>query len=205
MNARIEQIKREIEATDSKFDKEKGEERIARLAGGIARILCGAATETELKDKKLRYEDALNSTKAAMEQGVVPGGGAALVHLSAKIPELTSDFTDEDERVGATIVQKAIAEPLKQICANAGKEGEVVLSKVREMEYGGGYNAATDTYEDLFAAGVIDPAKVTCWALENAASIAGLVLTTECLVVEIPESKKAENEAAGNMPADSYY
>eukprot|EP00172_Hildenbrandia_rubra_P000265 Plantae.Rhodophyta-Hildenbrandia_rubra.ctg1117.p1 GENE.Plantae.Rhodophyta-Hildenbrandia_rubra.ctg1117~~Plantae.Rhodophyta-Hildenbrandia_rubra.ctg1117.p1 ORF type:complete len:627 (-),score=154.92 Plantae.Rhodophyta-Hildenbrandia_rubra.ctg1117:1393-3180(-) len=206
ISARIEQIKGEVEATDSKFDKEKGEERIARLTGGIARIMCGAATETELKDKKLRYEDALNSTKAAMEQGVVPGGGTALVFLADRIPELTKDFADEDEKIGAEIVRRAISEPLKQICANAGVEGEVVLSKVKEMKYGGGYNAASDKYENLFDAGVIDPAKVTCWALENAASIAGLVLTTECLVVEIPEKKTAQQgDGMGALPGESYY
>ncbi|CAN8068471.1 unnamed protein product [Agarophyton chilense] len=202
---RIEQINRELETTDSQFDTEKLEERRARLGGGVARILIGAATETELKDKKLRCEDALNATKAAMEQGILPGGGAALAHLSLKIPEFAKTLPNEDEQVGASIIKAAITAPLKQICANAGVEGEVVLEKVLDMEFGGGYNAATGEYENLLDSGVLDPAKVTCWALENSAGVAGLILTTECLVVEIPEKKPVQGDGMGDLPGEQYY
>jgi len=189
ISARIEQIKRQIQNTDSDFDREKGEERIARLGGGIARIKVGAATETELKDKKLRYEDAINSTKAAIEMGITPGGGSTLLSLIKKIPEIQKSLTDEDERLGASIVAKALEAPILQIALNAGQEGEVVLNKCQKMDYGMGYNAATNTYENLFDSGVVDAAKVACWSLENACSIASMVLTTEALVVEIPEKK----------------
>jgi len=205
VKARIQHISRELEASDSTFDKEKLEERRARLGGGVARILIGAATETELKDKKLRCEDALNATKAAMEQGILPGGGAALAHLSKEIPEFAKTLDDEDERVGAAIVQAAIPAPLKQICANAGVEGAIVLEKVREQtDFNYGYNAQTEEYVDLVKSGVLDPAKVTCWALENAASIAGLILTTECVVVELPE-KKTAGDGMGDLPGEQYY
>lgn len=204
---RIAQINVELENTTSQFDTEKLEERRARLGGGVARILIGAATETELKDKKLRCEDALNSTKAAMEQGILPGGGAALAHLSTEIPKFSESLTEEDEAVGASIVQSSITAPLKQICANAGVEGEVVLEKILGKDFNHGYNAATETYEDLLAAGIMDPAKVTSWALENSASVAGLILTTECLVVEIPEKNPAPAGAdgMGDLPGESYY
>ncbi|PXF41398.1 60 kDa chaperonin 2 [Gracilariopsis chorda] len=202
---RIEQINRELEITDSQFDTEKLEERRARLGGGVARILIGAATETELKDKKLRCEDALNATKAAMEQGVLPGGGAALAHLSLGIPKFMETLTDDDEKAGAAIVQAAVTAPLKQICANAGVEGEIVLEKVLEMDFGGGYNAATGEYEDLLESGVLDPTKVTSWALENSASVASLILTTECLVVEIPEKKPIQGDGMGDLPGEQYY
>jgi chaperonin GroEL len=174
---RIAQIERELEASDSTFDSEKLEERRARLGGGVARILVGAATETELKDKKLRCEDALNATKAAMEQGVLPGGGAALAHISADLPSFIATIEDDDEKVGGQIMMAAITAPLKQICFNAGIEGQIVLEKVLEMDFASGYNAATDTYENLMESGVLDPCKVTCWCVENSASVAGLVLS----------------------------
>jgi chaperonin GroEL len=205
ITARIEQIKRQIQNTDSEFDREKGEERIARLGGGIARIKVGAATETELKDKKLRYEDAINSTKAAIEMGITPGGGSTLLSLIKKIPEIQKILPDEDERLGATIVAKALEAPILQIALNAGQEGEVVLNKCQRMEYGMGYNAATNTYENLFDSGVVDAAKVACWSLENACSIASMVLTTEALVVEIPEKKTQQKEdSMGDLPGESY-
>ena len=205
ITARIEQIKRQIQNTDSDFDREKGEERIARLGGGIARIKVGAATETELKDKKLRYEDAINSTKAAIEMGITPGGGSTLLSLIKKIPEIQKSFTDEDERLGATIVAKALEAPILQIALNAGQEGEVVLNKCLRMEFGMGYNAATNTYENLFDSGVVDAAKVACWSLENACSIASMVLTTEALVVEIPEKKSQQkDDNMGDLPGESY-
>jgi len=194
VSKRIEQIRKQVENTDSDFDREKGEERIARLGGGIARIKVGAATETELKDKKLRYEDAINSTKAAIQLGITPGGGATLVHLIRKIPEIQDSLEDEEEKLGAGIIGKALEAPLLQIAQNCGKEGEVVLDRCKNLEFGEGYNAATDTYENLLDCGVVDPAKVTCWALENSCSIASMVLTTEALVVEIPEKKKAKSK-----------
>lgn len=205
VKSRIDQIQRELDQTESKFDTEKLEERRARLGGGVARILIGAATETELKDKKLRCEDALNATKAAMEQGILPGGGAALAHLSKDIPAFAETLEDEDERVGASIIQAAITSPLRQICKNAGIEGAIVLEKVLEHDFTYGYNAATDTYEDLVQTGVLDPAKVTCLALENSASVAGLILTTECLVVEIPEKTAAQGDGMGDLPGENYY
>lgn len=205
VKARIEQIERELETTDSMFDTEKLEERRARLGGGVARILIGAATETELKDKKLRCEDALNATKAAMEQGVLPGGGAALAHISAELNPFLDTLTEDDERVGGEIMMAAITAPLKQICKNAGIEGQIVLEKVLDMDFSHGYNAATDKYEDLLESGVLDPCKVTCWGVENSASVAGLVLTTECLVTEIPNKSKAPGDGMGDLPGEQYY
>lgn len=201
---RIEQIERELELTDSQFDKEKLEERRARLGGGVARILIGAATETELKDKKLRCEDALNATKAAMEQGVLPGGGAALVHIGEEMSDFIASLEDEDERVGASIMKASINAPLKQICYNAGVEGEIVLEKVKGMDFEFGYNAATGQYENLMENGVLDPCKVTSWCIENSASVAGLVLTTECLVAEIPEKKGGDSDGMGDLPGEAY-
>jgi chaperonin GroEL len=191
---RIAQIKGEADASDNKFDKEKAAERVAALGGGIARIKVGAATETELKDKKLRYEDALNAVNSALEMGVVPGGGACMLYISCM-----ADFKqeildgckegDEDERLGVEIMFRSLPAPMKQIAKNAGLEGEVVAEKCRNQPYGFGYNAATDTYEDLVANGVLDPAKVTINAIENAASIAALVLTTEVLITELPKTE----------------
>jgi len=199
VNARIEQIKKEVASSDSSFDREKGEERVARLAGGIARIKVGAATETELKDKKLRYEDALNATKAAMEEGVLPGGGAALLQSRKVIHKLMETTVDEDEKAGMNIVYKAMSSPIKQIALNAGVEGEIISAKVEAMEWGQGYNARTDKFENLLETGVIDPCKVETWALENAASIAAMVLTTEVLVVESLDERK---EGMGSMPQE---
>jgi len=190
---RIAQIRAESEATDNKFDKEKATERIAALGGGIARIKVGAATETELKDKKLRYEDALNSVKSALEMGVVPGGGACMLFMSCdeelKTKILNSVGVDEDERLGVEIMFRSLSAPIKQIAKNAGLEGEVVADKCRNKPYGFGYNAATNKYENLLETGVLDPAKVTINALENAASIAALVLTTEVLITELPKKE----------------
>jgi chaperonin GroEL len=192
---RIAQIKAEAEATDNKFDKEKASERVAALGGGIARIKVGAATETELKDKKLRYEDALNSVKSALEMGVVPGGGACMLWMSCQVDFKEQILAgckegDEDERLGVEIMFRSLPAPMKQIAKNAGLEGEVVAEKCRHQPYGFGYNAATDTYEDLVLNGVLDPAKVTINAIENAASIAALVLTTEVLITELPKKEE---------------
>jgi chaperonin GroEL len=188
---RIIQIRAETENSDNKFDKEKGQERVAALGGGIARIKVGAATETELKDKKLRYEDALNSVKSALEMGVVPGGGACMLYMSCdaqlKQEILDACSQDEDERLGVEIMFRSLPAPIKQIAKNAGLEGEVVAERCRNQPFGFGYNAQTDTYEDLLATGVLDPAKVTINALENAASVAALVLTTEVLITELPK------------------
>jgi chaperonin GroEL len=206
VNARIAIIKKQIENTDSEFDMEKGEERIARLGGGIARIKVGAATETELKDKKLRYEDAINSTKAAIEMGVTPGGGSTFLHLIPKVAEIQETMEDEEERLGASIVQKALTAPILQIAKNAGKEGEVVLDKCQKMEFGMGYNAATDKFENLYESGVIDAAKIICWGLENSCSIAAMVLTTEALVVEIPEKNvQLKGDGMNDLPGEDYY
>ncbi len=188
IKGRINQIKSEIEKTDSDYDREKLQERLAKLSGGVAVIKVGAATEVELKEKKHRIEDAVQSTKAAVEEGVVPGGGVALLNAQAAL-----DKTDleGDEATGAAIVRRALEEPLKQIAANAGLEGGVVVEKVRSLDTGWGLNAATGQYEDMFKAGIIDPTKVTRSALQNAASIAALFLTTEAVVAEKPEKEKA--------------
>ena len=235
VEARIAQIKREGEEADTDFDRDKAEERVAALGGGIARIKVGAATETELKDKKLRYEDALNSVQSARELGIVPGGGACLAYIQdAFTEEILATFDDEDEKAGAAILMRSLSEPCMQVAENAGIEGAVVLSKVAEltqkegvsfascllptgicatfgqclshlaapslsffcfcfMKHGYGWNAATNKYGDLMASGVVDPAKVTCNAIENSASVAGLVLTTECLVTEIPVEETEED------------
>jgi chaperonin GroEL len=186
---RIKVIKAEMENTDLEFDKEKCQERIAKLGGAIGRIKVGAATETELKDKKLRYEDALNSVKAAMEEGIVPGGGACLVYLQRTKDEVLSQMVDEDERLAVELLYRAIDAPIMQIADNAGIEGAVVLERVRGEEFGFGYNAATDTYENLLETGVIDPATVTQQAVLNSASIAASVITTSALITEIPEKE----------------
>lgn len=198
VEARIAQIKREGEEADTDFDRDKAEERVAALGGGIARIKVGAATETELKDKKLRYEDALNSVQSARELGIVPGGGACLAYIQdAFTEEILATFDDEDEKAGAAILMRSLSEPCMQVAENAGIEGAVVLSKVAELTqkegHGYGWNAATNKYGDLMASGVVDPAKVTCNAIENSASVAGLVLTTECLVTEIPVEETEED------------
>lgn len=185
VEARIGQIRKMLEETDSDFDREKLQERIAKLAGGVAVIKVGAPTETELKSRKLRIEDALSATQAAIEEGIVPGGGTTLLHLGSKLASLTG--LDAETQIGVSIVARALDEPLRQIAINAGAEGSVVVEKVRAMGFGNGYNAMTDTYEDLMASGIIDPAKVVRTALQDAASVAAMVLTTEVLVVEKPE------------------
>lgn len=191
VDARIAQLKREAENAETDYDAEKCRERIAALGGGIARIKVGAATETELKDKKLRYEDALNSVKSARELGIVPGGGACLAHLQITMRESIMDaMADEDERQGAKIMIDALGAPAMQVAENAGIEGAVVLAKIQSLTaehgFGWGWDAAAMEYCDLMERGIIDPAKVTINAIENSASVAGLVLTTECLVTEIP-------------------
>ncbi|XP_050286219.1 ruBisCO large subunit-binding protein subunit alpha [Quercus robur] len=189
LQARIAQLKKELAETDSVYDSEKLAERIAKLSGGVAVIKVGAATETELEDRKLRIEDAKNATFAAIEEGIVPGGGAALVHLSTIVPSIKDKIEDADERLGADIVQRALISPASLIAQNAGIEGEVVVEKIKVREWEVGYNAMTDKYENLVEAGVIDPAKVTRCALQNAASVAGMVLTTQAIVVEKPKPK----------------
>lgn len=202
LQARIAQLKRELSETDSVYDSEKLAERIAKLSGGVAVIKVGAATETELEDRKLRIEDAKNATFAAIEEGIVPGGGAALVHLSTFVPKIKDQLEDADERLGADIVQKALLAPASLIAQNAGVEGEVVVEKVKAGKWEFGYNALTDTFENLVESGVIDPAKVTRCGLQNAASVAGMVLTTQAIVVEKPKAKAPA--AAGQPPAGSY-
>lgn len=192
--ARVAQIKAQIETTTSDYDREKLQERLARLAGGVAVLYIGAASEVEMKEKKDRVDDALSATRAAIAEGIVPGGGVAYIRCIPALDGLKG--ANEDETTGIEIVKRAIEEPLRQITANAGVEGAVVVQKVKDGEGDFGYNARTDTYENFFAAGVIDPAKVTRVALENAASIAGMFLTTECVIAD----KKEENPAPA-MPA----
>ncbi|MEN9203021.1 MAG: chaperonin GroEL [Thermostichus sp. DG_1_6_bins_120] len=187
---RVAQIRKELEGTDSEYDREKLQERIAKLSGGVAVIKVGAATETELKDRKLRIEDAVNATKAAVEEGIVPGGGATLLHLSKRIPSFKASLRPE-EQIGADIVSRALQAPLFQIAHNAGLEGAVVMEKVLEKEMPFGFDALTGSYVDMIAQGIVDPAKVVRSALQNAASIAGMYLTTEAIVVEKPEPKSA--------------
>ena len=191
---RIEQIKNEIDNTDSDYDREKLQERLAKLSGGVAVLKVGAATEVELKEKKHRIEDAVSTTKAAIESGVVAGGGVTLLRAQAAVSDLVSSL-EGDVATGANIVGRSLEGPLKQIAENAGLEGGVVVSRVRDLEGSEGLNAASGDYEDLVAAGVIDAAKVTLSALQNAASIAALFLTTEAVICEQPD------EGGGGMPA----
>jgi len=197
IKGRIKQIKQEIENTDSDFDREKLQERLAKLAGGVAVVKVGAATETEMKEKKHRVEDALQATRAALEEGIVPGGGVALLNAQDAI-DLDS-FDDQDERTGAVIIQRSLEEPVRQIAENSGLEGSVVVNKVRDMKPGEGLNADTGEYGDLVADGVIDPTMVTRSALQNAASIAKNILTTEAIVAEPPEGEPAM-AGGGGMP-----
>jgi chaperonin GroEL len=196
IKGRINQIKNEIENTDSDFDREKLQERLAKLSGGVAVVKVGAATETEMKEKKHRVEDALQATRAALEEGIVPGGGVALLQSVASVS--LQDIADDDEKTGARIVLRALEEPLRQIAENAGLEGSVVVNDVRKAKAGEGLNAATNEIVDLVAAGVIDPAMVTRSALQNAASIAKNILTTEAIVAEVPEKEPAMG--GGGMP-----
>ena len=194
---RVAQIKAQIETTTSDYDREKLHERLAKLAGGVAVLHIGAPSEVEMKEKKDRVDDALSATRAAIAEGIVPGGGVAYIRALAALDNLKGD--NDDEQTGIAIVQRAIEEPLRQIARNAGVEGAVVVQKVREGKGDFGYNARTDSYENLLAAGVIDPAKVTRVALENAASIAGMFLTTECVIADIKEENPAPGMPAGGM------
>jgi len=204
IQGRVKQLRTQVEDTTSDYDREKLQERLAKLVGGVAIIKVGAATETELKEKKARVEDAMHATRAAVEEGIVPGGGVTFIRALSVLEKQLK--LDEDEQIGVNIVRRALEEPLRQIAQNAGVEGAVVLSKVRaEKGENYGYNAATDTYGDLLKEGVIDPAKVTRIALQNASSIAGLMLTTEALIAEIPEKEKAPaGPHAGEMGGGMY-
>ena len=195
--ARVAQIKAQIAATKSSYDKEKLQERLAKLAGGVAQLNVGAASEVEMKEKKDRVDDALSATRAAIEEGIVPGGGIAYIRAQEALAELKGE--NEDEQTGIEIIRRAIEEPLRQIVANAGKEGAVVVDKVRSGKGDFGYNARKDIFENLKQAGVVDPAKVSRVALENAASIAGMFLTTECVITEIKEEHPAPAMPAGGM------
>ncbi len=197
VKARCEQIRRQIEESDSSYDKEKLQERLAKLSGGVAVIKVGAATETEMKDRKLRLEDAINATKAAVEEGIVPGGGTTLAHLAPGLEEWSNANLSGEELTGALIVTRALTAPLKRIAENAGQNGAVVAEHVKEKEFNIGFNAANNEYVDMLSAGIVDPAKVTRSATQNAASIAAMVLTTECIVVDKPEPKEAAGAGAG--------
>jgi chaperonin GroEL len=195
IEGRITQIRAQIEETTSDYDREKLQERLAKLAGGVAVVKVGAATEVEMKEKKARVEDALHATRAAVEEGIVPGGGVALIRASASLANIR---VSEDERVGVRIIQKALEEPLRWIVSNAGAEGSVVLDKVKNGKGAFGFNAATEEYEDLVKAGIVDPTKVVRTALQNAASVAGMMITTEAMIADKPEKKKE----APAMPHD---
>ena len=194
IEARVNQIRTQIEETSSDYDREKLQERVAKLAGGVAVIKVGAATEVEMKEKKARVEDALHSTRAAVEEGIVPGGGVALVRALSAVEGLTGD--NEDQNVGINLLRRAMEAPMRQIVANAGDEESVVVDKVKQMSGSEGYNAATGEYGDMIKFGIPDPAKVTRTALQAAASVAGLMITTECMVTEIVE----DTPAAPAMP-----
>jgi len=197
VKARCEQIRRQIEESDSSYDQEKLQERLAKLSGGVAVVKVGAATETEMKDRKLRLEDAINATKAAVEEGIVPGGGTTLAHLTPTLESWANENLTGEGLIGAMIVSRALASPLKRIAENAGQNGAVIAERVKEKDFNVGYNAATNEFVDMFEAGIVDPAKVTRSALQNAASIAGMVLTTECIVVDKPEPKEGAGAGAG--------
>jgi chaperonin GroEL len=197
IKGRINQIKNEIESTDSDFDREKLQERLAKLAGGVAVVKVGAATETEMKEKKHRVEDALQATRAALEEGIVPGGGVALLQASKAIK---ADALEGDEATGARIILRALEEPVRQLAHNAGLEGSVVVNDVRKAKKNHGLNADTGEIVDLVAAGVIDPAMVTRSALQNAASIGKNILTTEAIVAEMPEKDGGGGMPGGGMP-----
>ncbi|HQZ16857.1 MAG TPA: chaperonin GroEL [Vicinamibacteria bacterium] len=209
IEARVKQIRTQVEETTSDYDREKLQERLAKLVGGVAVIRVGSATETEMKEKKARVEDAMHATKAAVEEGIVPGGGVALLRAIPALEKLMDGKSlTEDQKAGAQIIRRAIEEPMRWIATNAGKEGSIIVAKVREMKTDEGYNARTDKYENLTEAGVIDPAKVVRFAIQNASSIAGLLLTTEAVVAEIPEKKSAMPAGGpggpGGMGMDDY-
>jgi chaperonin GroEL len=204
VKSRCEQIRRQMEESDSSYDKEKLQERLAKLAGGVAVIKVGAATETEMKDRKLRLEDAINATKAAVEEGIVPGGGTTLAHLSPELEVWAQANLKDEELTGALIVTRALSAPLKRIAENAGQNGAIIAERVKEKAFDVGYNAATNEFVDMFEAGIVDPAKVTRSALQNAASIAAMILTTECIIVDKPEPKDGGAGAGGAMGAGDY-
>ncbi len=196
IQGRVNQIRRQIDETTSDYDREKLQERLAKLAGGVAVINVGAATESEMKEKKMRVEDALHATRAAVEEGIVAGGGVALIRCIPAIDNVKG--ANEDETIGISIVKRAVEAPLRSLAANAGEEGSVIVDKVKKAKGNEGYNVATGNYEDLVKAGVVDPKKVTRSALQNAASIAGLLLTTECLITDLPEKDKAPAGGGGH-------
>jgi chaperonin GroEL len=198
IQGRVKLIRRQIEETNSDYDREKLQERLAKLAGGVAVLNVGAATEAELKEKKDRVDDALHATRAAVEEGIVPGGGVALLRTAKAIDALIGTLSG-DEKIGAQIVRRAIEEPIRQLCANAGVEGSIVVQEVYSKQGNWGYNVATAEYEDLVKAGVVDPTKVTRTALQNATSVAGLLLTTEAMITDLPEPEKAAAPAGGGM------
>jgi chaperonin GroEL len=196
IEGRVKQIRAQIEETTSDYDREKLQERLAKLVGGVAVINVGAATETEMKEKKGRVEDALNATRAAVEEGIVPGGGVALVRCLAVLEKIR---IKTDQKLGVKVVMRAMEEPLRQIAKNAGAEGSVVIDKVKNGEGAFGYNAETNTYEDLMEAGIMDPTKVVRFALQNAASVASLMLTTQAMIAEKPEEKKQTHSGTQGM------
>lgn len=202
IEARINQIKAQIENTTSDYDKEKLQERLAKLAGGVAVLYIGAASEVEMKEKKDRVDDALHATRAAVEEGIVPGGGIAYIRAVESLEQLRGD--NDDENTGIAIVKRALEEPLRQIIANAGGEGSIIVQKVKEGKDDFGYNARTEQYENLIKSGVIDPTKVSRVALENAASVAGMILTTECALVEIKEKEAPHSHGAPDMGGMGY-
>jgi chaperonin GroEL len=200
---RVAQIKRQIEETTSDFDREKLQERLAKLAGGVAVVKVGAATETELKERKLRIEDALAATKAAVEEGIVPGGGTAYINAIPEVAKLTSDVADI--KIGMDIIKKSLEEPVRQIAFNAGVEGSVIIEKVKNSQVGIGYDALNDKYVDMVKTGIVDPTKVTRSALQNAASVAATFLTTESAVADIPEKNPAPMPGGPGMGMDGMY
>jgi len=202
IQGRVAQIRRQIEETTSDYDREKLQERLAKLAGGVAVVNVGAATETEMKEKKARVEDALHATRAAVEEGIVPGGGVAFLRAQKALDNVKD--LEGDEKIGVQIVRRAIEEPTRQLADNAGKEGALVVEEVRKRKGNEGYDVANDEYTDLVKAGIVDPTKVTRSALQNAASIAGLLLTTEALVTEIPEKEKTPPMPPGGMGGMDY-
>jgi chaperonin GroEL len=203
IDSRVKQIKVQIDNTTSDYDKEKLQERLAKLAGGVAVIYVGAASEVEMKEKKDRFDDALNATRAAIEEGIIPGGGVAYLRAIDAIANLKGE--NEDQTTGVAIIRRSLEEPLRQIVANAGLEGSVVVQRVREGKGDFGFNARTEKYENLFESGVIDPTKVARVALENAASIAGMLLTTECLLADSKEDKEPKMPMGGGGMHDGMY
>ena len=199
VKTRCDLLRRQIEETESSYDKEKLQERLAKLGGGVAVVKVGAATETEMKDRKLRLEDAINATKAAVEEGIVPGGGTTLAHLTPDLEQWATSTLADEALTGALIVARALTSPLKRIAENAGQNGAVIAERVKEKSFDVGYNAASNEFVNMFDAGIVDPAKVTRSALQNAASIAGMVLTTECIVVDKPEKETAPAAPGGDF------